>query len=333
MRRSVSFTLFINAGAKLLTNAIEQILSDPSFETSSNEAKEARSCASRLLSWIKDESHKEDFETFSTELCTKLEPILTGRATLSANRDKMWRDFFILRSSDEFVTRWKTFLRASELSETPVFYQHVTDLVFRALLKQYCARATAGARESISISPTEANALRYAAGYVCRTISGRLRKCKASNSRELLDCVTTLVRDNEEKCDGESEEWTKLIDRGGLSKVKDNTFKVFYALEEEIRLSLNQMVLEPACSRKQKLVSQLVSSEDVKFYWSIASADFETDGKEVHDQVLRLIVDLFITVRGFAYTSTWTEKYKQGARKSTQRSKGLRGKLYTDKTN
>ena len=88
--------------------------------------------------------------------------------------------------------------------------------------------------------------MRYAAGYVCRNISGKLRKSKASNSKELLNCVTTQVRDDKEKCDGEGEEWTKLIDRGGLWKVKGNNFKVFCAMEEEIRLSLPQMVLEPA---------------------------------------------------------------------------------------
>ena len=92
-----------------MTNAIEHILSDPSFETSSNEAEEARSCALVLLSRIKDERNKDNFETFLTEYCTNLKPILTGSVAFSANRDKMWRNFFLLRSSDEFVGRWKTF--------------------------------------------------------------------------------------------------------------------------------------------------------------------------------------------------------------------------------
>ena len=102
------------------------------------------------------------------------------------------------------------------------------------------------------------------------------------------------------------------MDRGGLWKIKDNTFKVFCALEEEIRLLLRQLILEPATSQKKKLTSQLLSSDDVQFYWSIAVADFETDDEETHNQVLKLITELYITVRGFAYTSTWTEKYKQG---------------------
>ena len=110
-----------------MTNAIEHIISDPSFETSSNEAKESKSRALMLLSRLKDECNKDNFETFSTELCTNLEPILSGSATFSANRDKMWPNFFFLPSSDEFVGRWKTFLRAAGFLETTVFYQQKSD--------------------------------------------------------------------------------------------------------------------------------------------------------------------------------------------------------------
>ena len=122
---------------------------------------------------------------FSTELCAKLEPILTGIATLSGNRDKMWCNFFILRSFDDFVGRWKKFLHAAGLSETPLFYQHVTDLVFPALLKLRCVRLTAEGGESISMSPSESNALRYAAGYICRNISTKLRKSKTSKQQRI----------------------------------------------------------------------------------------------------------------------------------------------------
>ena len=119
-------------------------------------------------------------------------------------------NFFILWLSSGFVQNWKTFLHVAGLSETPTFYQHVTDLVFRALIKLHCARPAAEDGESFPMSTTEANALRFAAGYVCHNISGKLRKSKASNSKDLLHCVTTLVRDDKEKCDGKSEDWTRL---------------------------------------------------------------------------------------------------------------------------
>ena len=102
------------------------------------------------------------FEKFSIELCSKLDSILSGRIT---SWDKMWRNFFILCS-----------LREANLPETPVFYQHVTDLIFRGLMKLRCARLAAEGEESRAMSSTELNALRYATGYVCRTITGKLKK-------------------------------------------------------------------------------------------------------------------------------------------------------------
>ena len=71
---------------------------------------------------------------------------------------------------------------------------------------------------------------------------------------------------------------------------------MFCALEE-VRSSLHSFVLEPTQTHKDKLISQLVSSEDVEFY--------------------RYIVDLFVIVRGFAFASARIEKHK----KSTQSSK------------
>ena len=106
---------------------------------------------------------QNNFETFSTELCKKFEPVLKSRSTLSTNRDRMWQNFFILQSSNGFVQNWKTFLHVACLSEPPVFYQHMTDLVFRALIRLHCARPAAQDGESFPtcMSTTEANALRY----------------------------------------------------------------------------------------------------------------------------------------------------------------------------
>lgn len=153
----------------------------------------------------------------------------------------------------------------------------------------------------------------------------------------MIACISHLVRgkiddDDDETCE-DSEKWIKLVDRGGLWKVRNTFFKVFCALEEEIRLSLHKLVSQPRIKFKEMLVTQLVTSEDVNFYWSIASADFDTDDTDIHKCLLQHIVELFVTVRGFAFASCWVEKYKCLSKKVTQRSKGLRGTVYTEKTN
>ena len=39
----------------------------------------------------------------------------------------------------------------------------------------------------------------------------------------------------------------------------------------------------------------------------------------LHQDLLRMIADLFMTVRGFSYASTWIERYKQAQKKIPQR--------------
>ena len=77
-------------------------------------------------------------------------------------------------------------------------------------------------------------------------------------------------------------------------KVRDTTFQVFCALEEEVRSSLHTLVLEPTQTHKD-VISQLVSSEDIQFYW--------------------YIVDLFVIVHIFSFASVRIEKHKQSEKK------------------
>ena len=47
--------------------------------------------------------------------------------------------------------------------------------------------------------------------------------------------------------------------------------------------------------------------------------------------LFEMIVDLWITIRGFAFASSWVEKYKMASKKSTQKTKGIRKKLCATK--
>ena len=42
----------------------------------------------------------------------------------------------------------------------------------------------------------------------------------------------------------------------------------------------------------------------------IATANFEFD-RETHEKLLHMIVELYLTIRGYSYDSAWMEKYKQ----------------------
>ena len=42
----------------------------------------------------------------------------------------------------------------------------------------------------------------------------------------------------------------------------------------------------------------------------IATADFEFDDRETHEKLLHMIVELYLTIRGYSYASARMEKYK-----------------------
>ena len=101
----------------------------------------------------------------------------------------------------------------------------------------------------------------------------------------------------------------------------------FLVIEEETRQCLKTLSSShPKC--KQEIVMSITSDEDVLFYWVISTADLEVENKEIHNILLNMIVELYVTMRGFSYASMWMEKFKKSSKKSTQRSKSLRRDLY-----
>ena len=180
---------------------------------------------------------------------------------------------------------------------------------------------------SLDVTKHEGNALRYAGGYVCRQLR---KKIKRGNHKfkELLLCLMALVKDrssDHEEC-GNEEEWIKLMDRGGLWYLNETTYSLFFSIEEETRESL-KMLLHPTSKCKEKVIKTITNNENVLFYWQIATADFDIDDHEVHDILLTMIVELYVTMR-YSYASSWMEKFKQSTKNTVQRSKSLCRDLY-----
>ena len=118
-----------------------------------------------------------------------------------------------------------------------------------------------------------------------------------------------------------AEDWTNLVDWGGLWHVKETTFQLICSLEEEIRKHLHTLTSTGTPGLREKIVLKQWWCPVLLVYcrsWlNWMSQKFMTTSS-------KMIVQLFGTVRGFAYASSWIERYKQTAKKSTQWSKSLR---------
>ena len=212
---------------------LKDVLEDDSFKTSSSVVKNARQMAASLLEWCEKVENKANISEFMKYVTEKLNGAVQSSSTKRFSKEKIWQRYFTLRSSDEFIQQWKSFLFQAELPATPVLFQHLTDLLFRLLVKEtYQVNKNHNSDEDFSMMNDEKNVLQYVAGCVCRHLR-------------------------------------KKIERSG------HPFK-------------------------------------------------ELEDSDVHEELLTKIIELYVTIRCYAFATVSMEKFKQNHKKSTQHSKPLR---------
>ena len=113
-----------------LVKALQAVLEDETFKFNSKAAMEARQTAVLLLEWAKNQDNLSRIKQFLQQLQEKLEDCLKFLTPGSINRDRLWRSFFVLRSSDQFTMAWKDFLLTAKVNPTPTLYQHLTSIIF-----------------------------------------------------------------------------------------------------------------------------------------------------------------------------------------------------------
>ena len=75
-------------------------------------------------------------------------------------------------------------------------------------------------------------------------------------------------------------------------------------------------------------VDSIIANDDVNMYWSILSGNWQEEEAAL---LIKMLVDHWITIRGFSFASAFMERHKQEHKKSLQKSKGIRKALYEKK--
>ena len=113
----------------LLLTALEDLLKDPSFHTGTQVAAGALQAAEILYKWCSLAENQIKLKLFAEKLegylenCFKSTVKSTGSTIIC--RDKLWRSFFLVRSSSDFISHWTMFLNNIILLPTPTLYQHL----------------------------------------------------------------------------------------------------------------------------------------------------------------------------------------------------------------
>lgn len=87
----------------------------------------------------------------------------------------------------------------------------------------------------------------------------------------------------------------------------------FYEIEKKVRQFLVKLVGQSSQQDKEEIIEELVTDDDIQFFWSMISVDID---QHVGEQFLTAqIVQLWVTLRGFLTASAFVEQYKQVTKK------------------
>ena len=177
-----------------------------------------------------------------------------------------------------------------------------------------------------SLTSIEENALRYFSGYVCYKIVYELLKSKHPNKIPLLLFMSD-TNGFELDPERDTEMWTNIMDRGGLTHINDTMYGLFYQMEIELRKFYNIKKVISDQKSKQEIISQISKSDDVLYHWHALTED--SDNLIIIDELYSIIVTKFVTIRGFYFTASIVEAYKTACNQPLQKSKALRTKIHT----
>ena len=125
--------------------------------------------------------------------------------------------------------------------------------------------------------------------------------------------------------DAPSADWVDVVDRGGLLHIKEGTHMLFYAMEEEVREHFHlRKISQLAEGSREHIEECVLENDEVLFQRCMLTEDADDDVGAV---VLGMLVKLWITVRGFSFTSAWLEQFKQKKKTGLEKAKALRNTL------
>ena len=307
---------------------LKEMLDDDGF-TISPSAVQAQRTAKSMLIWCSDPTNKQTLDAFSHMLKSRLDVAIADGAGSVHSRCKMWGKYHTIRTNKDYHSLWSTFVKELQLDASPIFYQHVTERLFHHLIKiHFPAGETSTGSQLDNLSYEELNAVRYAAGYVCRSVYKKINAKSEADNEELLLSLEELLDDPDSVGDS-TRDWTTLSSRGGLVQVTDDAFEVFRAIEEVVRGHFQKdRAKEISGGLKEVICAEVVCDEEVRRKWDVVAEDMID---KVGRELLEMIVDLWVTIRGFSFAGAWVELYKQKTKKTLQRSMGLRKGLYNEK--
>lgn len=313
---------------QMFRGALSNVLADESYTIPTEEAKCCLLIAQKLVSVLDEPSTicTEFSEKFSSWLVGELKKIVKKSIKRNGliNPEKLWSMYHECTSSSAFRLKWEEFLAMAQQPLEPLLYQHVTDMIFEAAVKEVVAPeevTNEPAEYSEAFTFEEENAVRYVGGFVIHCLQ------KSKTNKSISGILQEFIEsDATQKTDGPAQEWTNAVDRGGLTRITTEAYQIFYAVEACVRRYLKvSKVTDMNENFRKHLSDSILNDADVLFYWCQAG---HSEDDEASCKCLEKIIEKWITIRGFSFAGNLMEIYKQEQKKGTEKSKSLRTQLF-----
>ncbi len=296
-------------------------------------AMEAKSYAEEVM--LKSKAEKRVFDDFCQNIATQFKSVISSTDSIlimSTKKTKCWSLFHELRTQS-IPQMWSELHKSMSLTGNHLAIQSVSQELFEKLMLTYFCGALGGSGygsglgTAVNFTSDELNIMRYASGFVPYKLMTQYWHCKEEKARKFVRCLENMavMCDNPQSTLLEyTKSWLNKVNRGGLFVINDETFNVFLAIEKCVRVILPLHTYSSTTDDIEQLTKKVLEDGDVLFCWSLLVVDLSTD-EEV--ELLKRVVKLWITVRGFSIAASWLESYKEANKVTVKKSTGLRKHL------
>ena len=179
-------------------------------------------------------------------------------------------------------------------------------LIFEELLKEmFPLQNMERVENKYELTFAEENTTRYVGGYIISV----LQKCETN--KQLLTGMNMLVDANPQLDCADSNAWVNEVNCGGLTKITNEGYGVFTAIEASIRSYLQLSKAHNLDSSTRAEISKCVfANDDVQFNWCKTGVT-ATVGDGHSEELVEMFINKWRTIRGFSFASSVQELMKQ----------------------
>lgn len=150
------------------------------------------------MKWMESESNGKEAELFEEKLVSLLSDcFVTSTKSQKIKRGKVWSNYHKIRTSEEHHGLWHSFLQMVGLTEvSPIFCQYVSDHMLHELASVHFPvinRDVTSQSTASELTCEETYGLRYAAGYVPRSLKKKTTEVKQSIKKGFAPVLGQLI--------------------------------------------------------------------------------------------------------------------------------------------